>query len=591
MRYQPNKLFEWATLVALLLGAGRGAAAEPCRENKTDGFHLSVLVDFVDDALETHYTPAKLDRMMELFRDMGIRRVYWVHLGGAREGMFWSGRGSNDASRRTITSLDGMPITGAVRSARKAGLEIYGYLKPYEGGMSYSLPAGSPQAAESPGPSRLGGPVACATRFVREHPELRIRRRMTDLPDGVATVPIRRLRLIKNDDAPTRIREKHLEIWVSPDNFRYQRKEVEFDLQDSIESIAGKRVRVLQLDGLNLNDNYVLVTTNLRDEDGSFANHATRLIKAQGPAGQELPISVATEYCVWKPNRNFRNYGLEFDTGGFRAKNSFLDVDSSSGNRGFIAFCRGRNEYSPGALCEAYPQVRQHWLSLVQECLDAGVDGIDFRVQCHSTWTDEPFAYGYNEPIVREYRRRHGADIPISQFDTDLLAELRGGYFTGFLRNAATLIRGHGKRMQVHVNLDLASPEFSHRINPFTYPRNIKFDWHRWLTEGITDEVTFRSLVLRPTELKTHAPSRRMIETAERSGLPLHFNRYLTQAGANFEDLKKEIEVIRDDGRFKSFILYEGKRLIGPDGEHSVKLRGKYGTMEQWKRLARSLNN
>tara|TARA_Y100001934_G_scaffold11661_1_gene14758 strand:- start:7094 stop:8830 length:1737 start_codon:yes stop_codon:yes gene_type:complete len=550
----------------------------------TNRFHLSVLVDFIDDALETHYTPAKLDKMMALFREMGIRRVYWVHLGGAREGMFWSGQGSNEKSRSTSASLGGTPIKAAVRSARKAGLEIYGYLKPYEGGMSYSLPAGSPQAIEKPGPSRKGGPVAVASNFVRQHPDLRIRRRMTDIPAGLDSIPIQRIDLVKSDDRPTRVRKEHIEIWTSPDNYRYERRPTDFDFRDTVE-----QGRVLTLRGLNLTNKYVLVTTNLRGKDGDFANHATRLIRAFGPNHIQLPISVATDYCVWKPKRNFRTYGLEFDTGGYRAKKIVLDVDSSNGDRGFIAFCRGRNEYSPGALCEAYSEVRQHWLRLLRECLDAGVDGIDFRVQCHSTWSDEPFAYGYNEPIIREYRNRHGANIPIVQFETNLLAEIRGEYFTQFLKQAARMIHQRDKRMQVHVNIDLASPEFSNRINPFTYPRNIKFDWQTWL--GFADEVTFRSLVLRPAELNSHAMSQKVISASGQAGLPIHFNRYLNQAGQDFEALRKEIQIIRNSGRFRSFILYEGKRLIGPDGAGSVRLRGKYGTMEQWKKLTRQMAN
>ena len=89
-----------------------------------DDFYLSVLVDFIDDALEIHYTPEKIQQMMEIFKQVGVKRVYWQHYGGSRANLrFWSGYASTQASRDTIQSLGGMPINVAVEKARKVGLD------------------------------------------------------------------------------------------------------------------------------------------------------------------------------------------------------------------------------------------------------------------------------------------------------------------------------------------------------------------------------------------------------------------------------------------------------------------------------------
>ena len=61
---------------------------------------------------------------MTIFKEIGIKRVYWVHLGGARCEMFWKGLGSTESSRNTIASLDGMLINAAVRAARIPEIEI-----------------------------------------------------------------------------------------------------------------------------------------------------------------------------------------------------------------------------------------------------------------------------------------------------------------------------------------------------------------------------------------------------------------------------------------------------------------------------------
>ena len=53
--------------------------------------------------------------------------------------------------------------------------------------------------------------------------------------------------------------------------------------------------------------------------------------------------------------------------------------------------------------------------------------------------------YGFNEPIVKEYKRRYGRDILREDFDLAKWRELRGEYFTLFLRE---LVLGHITRVR-----------------------------------------------------------------------------------------------------------------------------------------------
>ena len=565
-----------------------------------DEFYLSVLVDFADDALGLHYTPEKVEQMMSIFKEMGIKRVYWIYYGGARCEMFWSGHGSNENSRKTIASLGGMDMQVAVKAAKKAGLEIYGCIKPYDTGLSYTVPQGSPEASQYEGVPCLGGTALVVMKFVREHPEMRIKRKMADIPPNIDSIPICCIKLIKKDDSPTRIKKENIEIWTSSDNYQYKRKEINFTIREAVEkaengkklTAKGSPVRVIYIDGLNLLDKYILLTTNFKDSNGDFVNFATDMIEAYGNDERKLPVSIATEFAPWNPNRNFRTYGLEFDAGGFCEPKTYLDLDNSSSIKGFIAFCRGKNEYNKGALCEAYPEVRQFWLSLVKDCLEAGVDGIDFRVQGHSTWTDEPFSYGFNEPIVKDYKNRYGVDILMEHYDPNLLADLRGEYYTEFLKDASSLIRSANKKMQVHIDTDLLSPNLY--LAAFTFPMNIKFDWEKWISEGICDEATLRSLEIGPDQISTNTISHKVIAACWKKSIPLHFNRYITEIcvsskGSSFEELIREIEIIRGDGIFRSFILYEGANLIGQDGNEAVSFRSnRYGTMQQWKQRCNS---
>ena len=121
---------------------------------------------------------------------------------------------------RTLAAI-GEPLEAAVGAAHRRGLEIFGVLKPYHTGMSATFPEGSPESDPATPMRRIGGTLQCFNPFMERFPHTRIQRRPLMGPPNLQTIPIRRIRLIKRDDSPTRIRAPHLEIWSSPDNYRY----------------------------------------------------------------------------------------------------------------------------------------------------------------------------------------------------------------------------------------------------------------------------------------------------------------------------------------------------------------------------------
>jgi len=566
-------------------------------------FYLSALVDFPDDALAGPYNPQLVDKMMQNLKQMGVKRVYWIHYGDRSYEMLWKDAGLSYAPNlvATMKTIDD-PITLAVKTARKYGLEIYAYIKPYETGLSYILPEGSPLAAKYGGLPHLGGPVPCVMKFTREHPEMRIKRRMTDIPENIDSIPVCRIRLAKNDDAETHIKKENIEIWTSPCNYKYTKKDVNFTFRDVIEkapydvidwdgkvmTAKGAPVRVLYLEGLNLTDKYILITTDCNDGRVDFGNTGLEMLKVYGPDGKEIPITIAGWECVWFGGQNYRWDGLNFDTGVGRMTRYLDDV---GGKPGFAAFCRGKNEYLFGALCESYPEVRKFWLGMVKECLDAGVDGVDFRLGVHSTHTDDPFLYGFNPPVIREYQRRYGVDILTQNYDPNLLAELRGEYYTEFLRCASLMIRSAGKKVQLHLDADRFRPNPPpSRYLAFTW--NIKFDWEKWISEGLADEVTLRCFSqtgYTTTDSFLQDPfAERLMEASMAKNLPVHYNRYIRKVPPGRE-LREMIQKVREDGRFRSFVLYEVYDIMRPDPNGNVSFI--YGDANSWQEVKKQFGN
>jgi hypothetical protein len=134
-----------------------------------------------------------------------------------------------------------------------------------------------------------------------------------------------------------------------------------------------------------------------------------------------------------------------------------------------------------GVLEWAYPQARDYWLKDLEFILDKyEVDGIylDTRSECMSPQFADQF--GFNEPIVQEYKRRYGANILECDFDLEQWRGLRGEYFTLLLIEMSHVIHARGKQLCVGTS----------RGDYIGFPLgNMKLDWRQWISERIIDEL------------------------------------------------------------------------------------------------------
>ncbi len=576
-------------LVALAQGIV-GLAAAPAAVPAPRPFHLEALVDFPDDtvAAPRPITAADIDTMMARLVSLGVKRVTWAYYADARGGYlnpsgytetspyqstFRSEWPNYDATYRQL----GNPLKVAVEAGHRHGLEVFAYYKPYETGPGIIFPAGTAEAAKWGWLDCLGGKLAWLDPFVRDHPELRIKRRTDDLPAGNATAIVRSIRLTKHDAAPTRVTAAHLQIWTSPNNHQYQRKDVKFTVTESVEpsrrdvhdqkgtvlTKAGAPVRVLTLSGLALDDRYILVTTDFTDGQPDFANSGLALVTMLDGDGHEIPGTIASGGAIWGANLvDFRTKGLVFDYGWgaapvvldapndreLRSLGAGLPMDAAeaNGRQGFIAFTRGRNAYLPGALCETEPAVRDFWLRNVDDILATGVDGIDLRDEGHSTHTDHPEDYGYNDIVLRLARERPG-DLRAN------IAAVRGDAYTAFVRDCRQRVKQAGKTLRYNLQIDFYRPT-PPASRLLAYSANLDFQWRRWIDEGLIDGAVLRCFGLPFTALWDDAIAQEMIARCREHGVPVVVNRYVTVPG---EKLPAELKRVREDGRFDGFVFYE----------------------------------
>jgi hypothetical protein len=533
-------------------------------ESKSD-FLLETLVDFPDDAIGAPepITAAHIDAMMQRLSECGVRRVSWSVYGDGRGGFLTpASEPKYENLARTYQGLGQNPLAVAVEAAHRLGLEIYAYFKPYETGPAAIFPEGSYDAAVFGRLSQIGGRMTWIDPFVAENPHLRIKRRSDDLAPDLSKSPIRTLKLRKSDSSPTRITREHLQIWVSDLNYRYKTYSGDWTLTESIEPCPkdarhlftgelvvrkGQPQRVFTLSGLEITELYALVTTDFAEGQPDFNNTDLAMLEAFDAEGSEIPGEIGSKTAIWYGDRiSYREWGLAFDTG-YNGRTMYLDEPGD--NEGFVAFARERNKYLPGALCETEPRVKEFWLECLKIMLDTGVDGVDIREENHSTHTNHPNDYGYNDAVLDECRKR-------GKVDPATIAAVRGDAYTSFLADMKRLINKRGKKMRINFQIDWyrSDPAGNRRL---AYPGNLDFQWQRWIEDDLTDEAVLRFYSLPFDCVFSDDVAQTLIEHCRKKQIPITVNRYIQP-----ESLADEYDQIRNDGRFAGFILYETANFL-----------------------------
>jgi hypothetical protein len=308
--------------------------------------------------------------------------------------------------------------------------------------------------------------------------------------------------LVKEDDKCCAFSVDDVRIYVSDDNYKYRlydgpivREEV---IESSPESVKPKRQdsRIYRFSGLNISSKYIAISTDSRA--GSFVNTLENLVQVFGENGREHNITygLGLRHDSSKFLGSDEVGGIEFDTypgtpsalygGGFDAILEPFIFDSGSG---IIGIARGKDSGALTILSPWFPEVRQWWLSWVQDILDAGADGVEIRNDSHCSdlaWSE----YGFEKPVVDEFYKRYGVNIlETDDFNRADLRRIRGEAYTQFYREARKIISDHGKLMGLHISNTAGGCDVEQGT-----PTEMHWDWRTWIKEGLADSVTLKGV-------------------------------------------------------------------------------------------------
>ena len=152
----------------------------------------------------------------------------------------------------------------------------------------------------------------------------------------------------------------------------------------------------------------------------------------------------------------------------------------------YVMVDRSQKVYNWGTLEFAYPEAREYGVKINQRFLDDyPFDGtyIDFRNEfSHPEFGDQ---FGFSQPIVDEYQRRHGVNILREQFELETWRRLCGEYLTQFIRDMYAMTSSRSKKLVVGI------PQGNYMGLP---NGNRYVDWKRWVTEHIVDGLVIGSI-------------------------------------------------------------------------------------------------
>lgn len=531
----------------------------------------AITVDTFDDYIGHVFTEEKVKWLLDMIVRAGFTRVYWydyvAHTGLFRE------CGIHPEVVETLKRLPNHTEVAA-RQARELGLEFFITYKPYEEGMPVTFVPGSQDDKKYGKVQRIGGRAGWATDWLADHQHLRVKRRMDDVPDDIHQRVIDRVEIDKNDNTPSGLRKEDIRVYVSRDNATYQEYDGEWSFtEETVDTLVldyfGRQLntetnqtRRITIDGLGIGPEWPYCVITAGEKADRFRFIPMSMCKVYDDKGRRLPVTFATDnadrkatLCDATAERDFRKYGFEFDEMG-RAMGGYGTYFDRSFCALKLGIARGVNEHLSGAPCEGYDAVRRHWKDRVRRLLSFDPDGIQIRIANHCNDTQDPFAYGFNEPILERYQEREGSDVVA--YDPVKIMKIRGEFFTQFLSEASEEIRAAGKTVQAQVIAPYAGGNIRALANrSFT---GVWPNWEIWVRD-LVDAILFRDFLAH----NYNPEFDRVIKPFARSlGREVWVPAYFSMSGCNVHDTYLKAVEADDDVTgvvfYESWPNYEEKR-------------------------------
>ena len=258
--------------------------------------------------------------------------------------------------------------------------------------------------------------------------------------------------------------------------------------------------------------------------------------------------------------------------------------DPDRGKQGYVH--PGERRYWGGCLSYLYPEARAYRVNMCREYVEKyNVDGVAFSIRSHSvfggtTWQKLIDRYGFNQPIVDEYKRLYGVDIRTQPFDRTKWAEIRGEGVTQLVREVHAYMKSAGKEFHM-----MANPGPGRGLDDMYYLKigqapmfwgKIDMDYAAWAKEGIMDTLMLHGTASEGYPSPWAAEVAHIRKILDGTGVPIiFFYRFYGGSRVPWDACRTDLAQLYNDDNLDGLNLYETDNIFpggGPSRIYSGKL-------------------
>ncbi|MCK5558693.1 MAG: hypothetical protein KAJ01_09955, partial [Candidatus Hydrogenedentes bacterium] len=332
---------------------------------------VHITVDFFDDifSAKSRWSEQKLRQLVCELAARNIKAIHWIGH-GRMDGGCWDQGSYFDVGRSDGASIAEQipePLELICKEAHRLGMKVYDVLKPCD--MVLSAPYSSFPVGKEPIPPiglpYVGGTGNCAARWIREHPDKRVRLHPS-LTKRDSGKPIRTLRLWHDRAAIDA--KPEISLMVSDDNGTYRlyegpctttygtRRRRPPIYAPAPEKVWGEEEALFCLELADMEISQPFLAVCLGKPSG-LANTLTAFCEVEDDAGD--PVACTYGFTPIQPygerGRDWRTTGIAFDTTrGLGVNRLFLrsavrerfELDKLE----VLGIARGRNTYPAGVV-------------------------------------------------------------------------------------------------------------------------------------------------------------------------------------------------------------------------------------------------
>lgn len=531
-------------------------------------FQLAITYDSPMCVIANHYTPERLDRDFALVASQGISRVHWIEYGDWYS--FWHPRHLPlwRYYDRTIKQC-GDYLTAACAAAHRQKMEIFGDLKTFDLSMNCFMvdPPLSAAFRKSTAYEKLDKRYTCAI------PEIAAGRGLVFAANPAwqrkPNLPVTRVTFYSDIPIP-KVKPGDLKLLVSDDNRKYVPYRGKFVLKQGTISRGHQRWTpggnvpekgaapnwFIEISGVQLRSPHLAIC--IEGESFEFRHRGFMFVEAIGADGQPCVVTPATS---GDPQRGFYFWK------GWQGWNNM--TEAVIGRRAWqskaIGMIFDEDDTMPAMLEPAFDGARKIWLGRANTMLTAGVDGVSIRTYCHHNGPYHFLKYAFAQPVRETFKSLYGREPEMRDDDYEKIRNIRGDFYTQFIRDVSMLVRSKGKKLSVEIESGIEVPPKWH------CRMQLPLQWRKWVEEGLVDELRAKWMSSQSTFL-----SEEVMPIARRHGVPVQVISRCLHTGLSHRPQETADRIVGAAvaAGFDAYNWYEQQNLVDTNQEGYPMFKG-----------------